>query len=327
MSRYFSGHFASDAVGSSSMPQDRAQRHPELFSIASVSEQTGIGIETLRLWERRYGEPKPVRLPSGHRRFTPVQIEWLRKVADAIAMGHRPSRVITMSDSELTAVLGAACTAPATDTAMERLLDLARRFAEPELVRALKADARRQGVQDFVLRRAVPLLEAVGQHWSSGDLAIRHEHFLTEILQDVLRDLRRRAVVRKTAPLVLAATLSGERHGLGLLAASLLMSSAGLRVHLLGPDIPVAEILDAVRERESDPAAIAISVSLATNSVTTAKLISDLRASLPATTRLIAGGKGARRLRRGVRDVDYFPDLAQFRSWLDTKPFAVNRKA
>ncbi|MEC7923352.1 MAG: MerR family DNA-binding transcriptional regulator, partial [Planctomycetota bacterium] len=38
-------------------------------SIASVSRETGIGIETLRQWERRYGKPAPVRLPSGHRRY------------------------------------------------------------------------------------------------------------------------------------------------------------------------------------------------------------------------------------------------------------------
>ena len=68
-----------------------------LTSIATVSEETGIGIETLRVWERRYGEPKPVRLPSGHRRYTWKQVEWLRQVAEAISRGHRPSQVLKKS--------------------------------------------------------------------------------------------------------------------------------------------------------------------------------------------------------------------------------------
>ena len=42
---------------------------------------TGIGRDTLRVWERRYGRPEPIRLPSGHRRYTAEQIRWLRRVA------------------------------------------------------------------------------------------------------------------------------------------------------------------------------------------------------------------------------------------------------
>ena len=35
--------------------------------VGRLAEETGIKPGTLRMWERRYGRPKPERLPSGHR--------------------------------------------------------------------------------------------------------------------------------------------------------------------------------------------------------------------------------------------------------------------
>jgi DICT domain-containing protein len=52
-----------------------------------VVEQTGIGEATLRAWERRYGFPEPERLPSGHRRYDPADVERLRQVAQLRAGG------------------------------------------------------------------------------------------------------------------------------------------------------------------------------------------------------------------------------------------------
>ena len=296
----------------------------DLVSIATVSEQTGIGIETLRVWERRYGKPEPVRLPSGHRRYTREQIEWLERVADAIACGHRPSKVLGSSEHELDELLGSAGCRPDEEAAVERLIDLARRFAEPELVDALESDARRLGREGLVFRRVIPLLNAVGRKWKAGELGVRHEHFLSEILEDVLRGLRRAAVVETGSPLVLLTTTAGEQHGLGLQCAALLLAAAGVRVRLLGANTPNEEIVEAFRE--TGATAVALSVSLATGSVETERRIAELRASLPSGARVVAGGQGARRLRRGVRGVDYFPDLHGFRAWLETAPFNSSSK-
>src|SRR5215212_1371779 len=47
-------------------------------SIGELSRRTGIGISTLRAWERRYGYPVPERLASGHRRYQEGDVEALR---------------------------------------------------------------------------------------------------------------------------------------------------------------------------------------------------------------------------------------------------------
>jgi DNA-binding transcriptional MerR regulator len=50
------------------------------LSIGDVVAATGVGEATLRAWERRFAFPSPRREPSGHRRYTRVDIERIRSV-------------------------------------------------------------------------------------------------------------------------------------------------------------------------------------------------------------------------------------------------------
>ncbi len=85
----------------------------------------------------------------------------------------------------------------------------------------------------FLSDRVGPLVEAIGQQWADSTLEIRHEHFLTEQLGELLRaPLDDRA----TGPTAVLATLPGEQHGLGLLMAALALAASGLRVRVAGTD-------------------------------------------------------------------------------------------
>ncbi len=59
------------------------------YSIGDVSEAVGIPVPTLRSWERRYGFPEPIRTEGGHRRYSDVHLNELRRVRDAINPGGR----------------------------------------------------------------------------------------------------------------------------------------------------------------------------------------------------------------------------------------------
>ncbi|HEY2478368.1 MAG TPA: DICT sensory domain-containing protein [Solirubrobacterales bacterium] len=50
------------------------------LSIGEAVAATGVGEATLRAWERRFGFPSPRREPSGHRRYTPEEVEQIRAV-------------------------------------------------------------------------------------------------------------------------------------------------------------------------------------------------------------------------------------------------------
>jgi MerR family transcriptional regulator, light-induced transcriptional regulator len=66
----------------------------DLLSISAVERETGLSKDTLRMWERRYGFPKPLRDGKGERRYPKQQVERLRKIKRLVDNGFRPSKVI-----------------------------------------------------------------------------------------------------------------------------------------------------------------------------------------------------------------------------------------
>ena len=57
------------------------------LTIREVAARTGVSEGTLRMWETRYSFPTPGRLASGHRRYTPLQLEQVRAVVRAREQG------------------------------------------------------------------------------------------------------------------------------------------------------------------------------------------------------------------------------------------------
>src|SRR5512140_3688228 len=78
------------------------------LSIGALSRATGIPVETLRTWESRYGFPVPERRPSGHRVYSLSTVARLRRIAEALAGGHRARQVVPASEADLQKLLAAA---------------------------------------------------------------------------------------------------------------------------------------------------------------------------------------------------------------------------
>lgn len=123
------------------------------------------------------------------------------------------------------------------------------------------------------------------------------------------------------APQAVTATLSGERHDLGLQMAALVLGRHGVRAHMLGTDTPPDEIVRAVKA--SRAVGVGISVSLATGGVATDRALAELRQALSGRVRLLVGGRGARGARRGVPGAEYFSDLEELGAWLAKGPFRI----
>ncbi len=143
----------------------------------------------------------------------------------------------------------------------------------------------------FLHARLIPLIEHVGSAWQEGRLHVRHEHFVTQCVEDVLRALRAGFDRQATGPVVVFATLPGESHALGLQMAALVVSAQRCRVLYLGPDTPVGEIADLAREISARAVAVSISTSNA-GPVTHEHLVA-LRRTLPRRMTLVVGGAGA----------------------------------
>jgi methylmalonyl-CoA mutase cobalamin-binding subunit len=79
-------------------------QRPLMMSIAAVERDTGLSKDTLRVWERRYEFPQPVRDPQGERCYPLDQIEKLRLIKRLLDVGHRPSRLVGLPMDDLQAL-------------------------------------------------------------------------------------------------------------------------------------------------------------------------------------------------------------------------------
>jgi hypothetical protein len=315
-------------------PQTPPRRGPVgvgLLSIGALSAATGIPVDTLRTWERRYGFPLAERKPSGHRVYPLSTVPRLRRMAQAIAQGHRAAQVLPASERLLDGLLATlpevpaepipanragARPAPPTPTEIDDLFAAVRGFDAERLRAGFQLDWARLGPLEFLEQRAAPFLKAVGNAWAEGSLDVRHEHFGSAVLGDFLRTVRLPLDDRASGPIAALATLPGELHGLGLQMSALVFALAGWRALILGVDTPVEQI--AALAREAPLAAVALSCVQPRSRRFTAP-IRSLRRRLPRHIPLLVGGAGAPSA-AGQRGIEIMPNLASLDRWLRSRP-------
>jgi methanogenic corrinoid protein MtbC1 len=302
-----------------STPETEVESGGAWLSIGALSRSTGIAVETLRTWESRYGFPAPRRKPSGHRVYPLEAVPRLRRIADALALGHRAGQVVGASDAVLEQLLASTAVGqpspaptlpPAED--LDGLLRLVREFDAERLTYTLLGDWGRMSPVAFLEGRIAPLVRAVGDGWEREELEIRHEHFISERIGDLLRTLRLPFEERASGPLVILATLPGEAHGLGLQMVALLLASQGCRTLNLGTEVPPPQTISLATDLEAR--AIALSVSLSSRGPETQGTIRELRERLPSRVALIVGGDGAPGPSEGV---DVVGSLRELQPWAD----------
>ena len=295
-----------------------------LLTIGALSTATGIPIDTIRTWERRYGYPLPERKPSGHRVYSLSTVPRLRRVAQAIARGHRAAEVLPASENALEVLLTSLPPASVEPTGATRsslppgwlvpadaseALQWVRAFDAERLKRWFQTDWARLGPLEFLEHRAAAFLRVVGDAWAKKELEVRHEHFASAVLGDFLRSVRQPLDDRARGPIAALATLPGELHGLGLQMAALVFALAGWRPLILGVDTPIEQI--AALTREVFIAAVALSC-VDPHGAKTGDQIRALRRKLHRGVSLIVGGSGAPQVPGTVM----LPDLAALDRWL-----------
>lgn len=295
------------------MKNDEASTAAAL-GISATERETGIAKETLRVWERRYGFPKPERDDAGDRVYPAAQVQRLVHIRRALDLGYRPARVMAMADGELQALSprtpaahARRGTAPRPGTLEPVWLDRIRDTETRSLGRALKHELAERGLGRFVLEVAVPLVFGVGEAWACGELEVRHEHLCSQALGAVLRAaIDRLPTPAPGAPRVLLTTLPGELHGQGLLMAEALLALEGADCVSLGTQTPVAQIAAAARHSRVDLVALSCSAH-ARGEVLEA--LAELRAQLPPEMGLWAGGSARALHRRPIAGVRVFASL------------------
>ncbi len=275
--------------------------HDTPWPISTVERETGLGKDSLRVWERRYGFPTPARSATGERLYSPQQVLQLKLIARLLDAGLRPGKVVGLAQPDLEALLAQYKPLPSatlsktndrdsTDPLIEELLHAIASHQPHALKNGLSRALLRMGLAPFVTELVVPLTAAVGEAWAQGRFEVFEEHLYTEVISGVLRHAIASLPPQPEplGPKVLLTTLPPELHGLGLLMVEALLVLDGCTCVSLGTQTPLLDVVQAAQAHQVD--VVILSFSAAQTGTLALNNLRELRRHLPPAVALWAGG-------------------------------------
>lgn len=267
------------------------------YPIRAVAKLTGVAIDTLRAWERRYSAVTPIRDDRG-RMYTDADIARLRLLRGAVDRGHSIGRLASLADAELRRLASPDAAAMSeVDPRRRTPIDTAPLTAALQKYDATAIDQQISRLASVLppleLLRDVlmPVLAQVGDEWHRGPARIAHEHLMSSTARNILGSFLRLYSRPEASPRMLFATLSGERHEIGTLGAAMLAASSGLGVAYLGPDLPAREIVESVTPAGAQVLVLGLTATSAGKAKE--RELRTIVRDLPKEVELWAGGRGA----------------------------------
>lgn len=261
------------------------------MTIQELSKETGIGTDTLRIWERRYGAPAAGRDSRGHRDYSHQQVEELRTVKKLQNLGLRPGKIFSLSVADRERLLTKSLdTAAPQNPSLQHLVE---ESAPEKIGETLGGHLKELELRKFVFEVAEPLIQWLDHGWSEGRISIAREHLVSDALESLLKSALMSSVPAEQSPRMLCLTLSGERHKLGLLMAAALFHLEGINCLVLNEELPLSEVPQLAMELKV--AAVALSFSVHYPRLQAKSDLVRLRQSLHPQIKLLAGGHAMQR--------------------------------
>jgi MerR family transcriptional regulator, light-induced transcriptional regulator len=291
---------------------------PPRYPIRAVSKLTGVPVDTLRAWERRYAIVEPQRDSRG-RMYSDGDVRKLKLLRILVERGHPIGRLAQLAEEQLHVLHVQAGEPPrqvwdgaATDVDLDAVVGTLERFDGTGAERELRKLATLLPPRDFVRGVALPLMHRVGEDWFAGRLSVAQEHLGSAVLRNLLGSMVRVHAPEEPRLSLLFATPSGEGHEFGILAAAMLAVGGGLGAVYLGPDLPAREIAAAARRTQTR--VVVLGIIAARGVEVAAAAVRELAGELPRGVELWVGGPALPEVQAAVREAGgaHLPDFDAF---------------
>ena len=263
---------------------------PPVYNTQAVVQLTGVPAPTFRAWERRYGVPRPARLPGGQRLYSEHDVALIRWLHERTAEGMTISRALRLLEARRAQPPEQPPASPRSFPVLQaELLDRLLAFDTPGAETVMGEAFALYPVEDVCLQLLQPTLVAIGELWHQDRISVATEHYASNLIHRKLSALlgaydspgRGRPVVLGCAP--------DELHDIGLLLVAIFLARRGWPVVYLGPAVPPEDLREAVQHLQ--PGLVILSASTedtADHLAETAALLDTLPEPRP---RLAYGGR------------------------------------
>ena len=282
------------------MTQARAASQTPKYLIGAVTKLTGLSIDVVRVWERRYNAVLPARTAGGTRLYSDADVLRLNRLRQAVEQGFGIGQAARLSEGELDELLGSPRASPDPSDPYEavrtkfmeaiKTLDVA--AAERELARG----ASLFNLRDFVKKIIVPINVMVVAPRAASEFGLVQARAALWLLRNTLSSLSRLYSNLESADLLLLATPSAGCDEFGLQVAALLAAMRGWRVVCLGAGVPVMEIASGARLTDGR----VLAINFDTDYARAAEDLTTLSKLVPAFTRVWIYGAAAAKHRSSI---------------------------
>ncbi len=289
-----------------------------LYNIKAVVQRTGVPADTVRAWERRYGVPRPERTPSGQRLYSEQDIAviaWLReRTAEGMTISQAVALLNTLGQEHAVAFTPTPMpTGPRSHAVVVRDLLAAFQHYDQHAAETIIGEAFVLfGVEESAISVMRPALIEIGEMWHRAEIPTTIEHFATQFVKRKLVGLISMYDNHHAPWTVIIGCSPNEQHEVGALLLCLFMMRQGWQVIYLGPDVPIADLMQTVAQVKPDMVCVSASSIDAAASVVQ---IGEAVRALPEPHPLYAYGGNifniAPELRAVVRGVFLGEDASQ----------------
>jgi MerR family transcriptional regulator, light-induced transcriptional regulator len=259
-----------------------------VYNTQAVVQLTAVPAPTFRAWERRYGVPRPARLPGGQRLYSEHDVALIRWLHDRTAEGMTISRALRLLEARRADPVPQPPVAPRSFAQLQgELLERLLAFDTPDAERVMGEAFALYPVEDVCLQLLQPVLVEIGERWHQGTVSVAAEHFASNLIRRKLCALLQVYDSPGRGRPVLLGCAAEELHEIGLLLVALFLSRRGWPVIYLGPAVPPDDLREAVTRLQ--PRLVVLSAS----SDETARTLGEtarLLAALPEPRPLLGYG-------------------------------------
>jgi DNA-binding transcriptional MerR regulator len=228
------------------------------YSIKDIERITGIKAHTIRIWEQRYQFIEPHRTDTNIRYYDDNHLKTLLNISALIKNGKRISQISKLSTPEIRQELERLAHQSSTEgdyfnVQVDALVVAMLELDEEHFEKVIASGSIRYGFEHVMTGLIIPFLQKVGILWSTGEINVAQEHFITNLI-------RRKLLVAIDAHVGKASKKSkfilflpdGELHELGLLFAKFLIRKRGFQIIYLGQSVPLPDLISVGQEYQPD---------------------------------------------------------------------------
>lgn len=258
-----------------------------MYTIKHAAQQVGVGVSTLRAWERRYGVGSPQRSDAGYRLYDDDAIRALRTMNSLILAGW-PVRAAAEEVSRRHARAARPDDRADPAASGEHSLVRAAETLDPDTLAAvLDAGFARDSFETAVDTWLLPGLREVGVAWASGRLSVAAEHSVAAGVTRRLSAAYDATGPPPSGPRAVIGLPPGARHDLGLMAFATALRRRGVRTTYLGADVPTTDWAAVAQAQSAD--CVVLAAPMEADAAAVAQTVASVRARRPHVTLAVGG--------------------------------------